>query len=47
MGDGEGVVVASAWHQCVGGTLGSGIVSIVADVLRMSVVRGMKSWQSV
>ena len=31
--------MVSAWH--VGGTRGSGIVSSVADVLWMSVVRGM------
>ena len=32
--------MVSAWH--VGGTRGSGIVSSAADVLWMSVVRGMK-----
>ena len=37
VGSGRGVV--SAWH--VGGTRGSGIVSSAADVLWMSVVRGM------
>ena len=31
--------MVSAWH--VGGTRGSGIVSSAADVLWMSVVRGM------
>ena len=36
---GHGGVVVSAWH--VGGIRGSGIVSIAADVLGMSVVRGM------
>ena len=40
MGDGCGVVVVSAWH--VGGTRGSGILSSAADVLWMSVVRGMR-----
>ena len=44
MGDGCGVVMVNAWH--VGGTRGSGItttdiVSSAADVLWMSVVRGM------
>ena len=40
-GDGiAGVVVVSAGH--VGGTHGSGIVSSAADVLWMSVVRGMR-----
>ena len=34
------MVVASAGHQC--GTRGSGIVSSAADVLWMSVVRGMR-----
>ena len=34
------MVVVSAGH--VGGTCGSGIVSSAADVLRMSVVRGMR-----
>ena len=38
VGDGWGVV--SAGH--VGGTRGSGIVSSAADVLCMSVVRGMR-----
>ena len=28
----------------VGGTCSSGIVSSAAEVLRMSVVRGMRSW---
>ena len=36
VGDGLGVVVVSAGHVC-----GSGIVSSAADVLWMSVVRGM------
>ena len=40
MGDGGSVVVVSAGH--VGGTRGLGIVSNVADVLGMSVVRGMR-----
>ena len=31
----------SAGHECVSGTRGPGIVSIVADVLGMSVLRGM------
>ena len=39
MGDGWGVVVVSARH--VDGTRGSDIVSSAADVLWMSVVRGM------
>ena len=34
------MVVVSAWH--VGGTRGSGIVCSAADVLCMSVVRGMR-----
>ena len=34
------MVVVSAGH--VGGTRGSGIVSSAADVLEMSVVRGMR-----
>ena len=38
--DEGGVVVVSAGH--VGGTRGSGIVSSAADVLWMSVVRGMR-----
>ena len=32
----------SAWHDYVGATRGSGIVSNAADVLGMSVVSGMK-----
>ena len=32
--------MVSAWH--VGGTCGSGTVSITADVLGMTVVRGMR-----
>ena len=40
MGDGCGVVVVSAWH--VGGTRGLCIVSSAADVLWMSVVRGLR-----
>ena len=40
MGDGCGVVVVCAGH--VGGTRGSGIVSSAADVLWVSVVRGMR-----
>ena len=38
MGDGRDMVVVSAGH--VDGTRGSGIVSSVADVLWISVVRG-------
>ena len=38
--DGGGVAVVSAGH--VDGTRGSLIVSIATDVLRMSVVRGMR-----
>ena len=37
-----GGVVVSAWHNNVDGTWGSGIVSSAADVLWMSVVRGMR-----
>ena len=40
VGDGGGLFVVSAGH--VGGTCGSGIVSSEADVLRISVVRGMR-----
>ena len=40
MGDGWGGVVVSAWN--VGGIHGSSIVSSAADVLWMSVVRGMR-----
>ena len=40
VGDGWSVVVVSAGH--VGGTRGSGIVYSAADVLWMSVVRGMR-----
>ena len=40
VGNGGGVVVVCAGH--VGGTCGSGIVSSAADVLGMSVVRGMR-----
>ena len=42
MGDGEDGVMVSAGHAYVGGTRGSGIVSSAADVLGMSVVRGMR-----
>ena len=35
-------MVVSAGHEYVGGTHGSGIVSVAADVLWMSVVRGMR-----
>ena len=42
MGDGEDVVVASARHEYVGGTRGSGIVCKAADVLVMSVVCGSR-----
>ena len=37
-----GVFEVSAGYAYVGGTHGSGIVSCAADVLGMSVVRGMK-----
>ena len=37
-----GVVVVSAVHEYVGGTRGSGIMSSAADVIGMSVVRGMR-----
>ena len=33
VGDGEGVVAASAGHEYVGGTRGSGIMFSAADVL--------------
>ena len=36
VGDGGGVVVVSAWHECVGVTRGLGIVSSASDVLGMS-----------
>ena len=36
------MVVASAWHKYVVVTRGSCIVSCAADVLGMSVVRGMR-----
>ena len=39
LGDGYGVLVLSAGHM--GGTRGSGIMSSAADVLWISVVRGM------
>ena len=42
MGEGGGVVVLSAEYDHVGGTHGSVIVYSVADVLGMSVVRGMR-----
>ena len=41
VGDGGGVVVVSAWHEYVGGTRGSGIVSSSADVLGMREVSGV------
>ena len=41
MEDGEGVVVVSAWYECVSSRRGSGIVSSAADVQGMSVVRSM------
>ena len=37
--------MVSAWH--LGGTRGSGIVSSAADVLWMSVVRGMRGFDGV
>ena len=40
VGDGRGVVVVSAGY--VGGTRGSDIVSSAADLLGMSVVRGIR-----
>ena len=43
VGDGGGVVATSAGLEYVGGTRGSGIVSSAADVLGMSVVRGMRA----
>ena len=41
MGDGGGVVVASAGHEYVGGARGSGMVSSAADVLGMIGVGGV------
>ena len=38
MGSGGGVVAVSA---CMGGTLGSGVLSSTGNVLEMSVVRGV------
>ena len=46
-GDAGGVVAVSVRHEYVDGTRGSGIVSIAADVLRMSVVRGMRGFGGV
>ena len=40
VGDGGGIIVVCAWHVC--GTRGSCILSRAADVLWMSVVRGMR-----
>ena len=37
-----GVAVVSAGHEYVGGTRGSGFVSSAADVLGISVVRGIR-----
>ena len=42
VGDGGCVVAVIPKHEYVGGTCGSGIVSSAADVLGMSVVRGMR-----
>ena len=36
------MVVVSAWQEYVGDTCGVGIVSSTADVLGVSVVRGMR-----
>ena len=36
------MIVVSAGHEYVGGTRGSGIVSSAAEVLGMSVLRGMR-----
>ena len=42
------MVEVSAWHEYVGGTPASGIVSSAADMLGMSVVRGdERSWWNV
>ena len=41
-GNGGGVVVLSAGHECVGGTFRSGIVSSAYDVLGISGVRGLR-----
>ena len=40
---GIAVVVVSAGHECVSGARGSCIVSSAADVIGMSVVRGMRA----
>ena len=42
VGDGKCVFVVSVGHEYVRGTRGSGIVSSAPDLLRMSVVRGMR-----
>ena len=42
VGDVGGMVVVRAGHEYVGSTPGSGIVSSAADVLWMSVARGMR-----
>ena len=42
VGDGGGVVMMSARHECAGGTPGSGIMSNAADLLGMRVVCGMR-----
>ena len=41
-GVGDGRDLVSAGHEYVGGTRGSGIVSSAADVIWMSVVRGIR-----
>ena len=46
MWDEGGVVAVSAEHEYVGGTRGSGIVSITADVLGMSGALDERSWWS-
>ena len=42
-----GVFAVSAGHEYVGGTRGLGIVSCAADVLGMSIVRGMRGFSGV
>ena len=43
VGDGGGMFVVSAWHEYVGSTRSSDIVSSASDVLGVSVVRGMRA----
>ena len=41
VGAGGPVITVNVWHECVCGTRGSTIVSSAADIIWMSVVRGM------